>query len=299
MSTAAQGTLRPMPELVSVVIPARDAALVLPGQLEALSRQEYPGAWEVVVADNGSADGTADAAREWRPELPELRVVDAFARKGINHARNVGAAAARGDFLVFCDADDAATPGWLRAMAQASRTADLVGGYPEYFAVHNRQACSWRRPQPRDRLPEMMGYLPYAVGATLGVRTEVLRALGGFNEGYAGGGDDVEFCWRAQLASYALVFAPDAVMRYRVREQLWQAARQAYGYGRADPRLMRDFRAHGLPPASTRSALRAWYRIARRLPEAISPERSGSWWHGAAWRAGRLVGSVRHRVRCL
>jgi glycosyltransferase involved in cell wall biosynthesis len=299
MNPASRRPPRPAPELVSVVIPARNAALVLPGQLAALCEQDYPGAWEVVVADNGSTDNTAAVAVQWRHKLPELRVTDACARKGVNHARNVGAAAARGDFLVFCDADDAATPGWLRAMVQPARTADLVGGYAEHYAVHHQRACSWRTPQPRDRLPEIMNYLPYAVGASLGVRSEVLHSLGGFNEDYTTGGDDVEFSWRAQLASYTVAFAPDAVMRYRVRERVLSVARQGFGYGQGDAQLMRDFRAHGLPPVTATSAATSWYRLVRRLPEIVSPDNYGRWWHGAAWRAGRLVGSIRYRVPCL
>ncbi len=288
------------PELVSVVIPALNAAPVLPDQLTALAGQDYTGPWEVVVADNGSTDGTAAVALRWQHRLPGLRVVDAAARKGINHARNAGAAAARGDYLVFCDADDAATPGWLRAMTAAAREADLVGGYPEPYAVGHHRACSWRAPiHPPDRLPEKMGFLPVALGATLGVRAEVLRALGGFNEEYAGGGDEVEFCWRAQLASYTIDFAPDAVMRYRVREQARAVARQGFGYGRGDALLMRDFRTHGLPPVTVLTAARTWYRLARRIPEIASPELYGRWWFDAAWRAGRLVGSIHHRVFCL
>src|SRR6185437_13068019 len=47
------------PRLVSVVIPARNAAAVIAGQFEGLSRQEYRGAWELIVADNASTDDTA------------------------------------------------------------------------------------------------------------------------------------------------------------------------------------------------------------------------------------------------
>jgi glycosyltransferase involved in cell wall biosynthesis len=147
--------------------------------LAALCRQDRPGAWEVVVADNGSTDDTAAVALQWQHKLPELRVADTSARRGVNYARNVGAAAARGDFLVFCDADDAATPGWLRAMAAVSCSADLVGGYLEPYAVQHHRACSWRPPKPRDRLPEKMGYLPYTLGATLGVRPGSAGSGGG------------------------------------------------------------------------------------------------------------------------
>src|SRR5216683_443867 len=266
-SRSGTGVPPAFPGLVSVVLPARNAASVIAGQLEGLSRQEYPGAWEVVIADNASTDDTAGVAAGWVSRLPRLRVVSAAARQGINHARNVGARAARGDFIVFCDADDVATPGWLHAMADAARGADIVGGHTDYAALNTPRARSWRPSVRKDRLPDVFGFLPYAVGASLGVRTAVFQALGGFNEEYARGGDDVEFCWRAQLASYTLGHAPDAVMLYRLRDRLWPLARQGYGYGRSDAHLYRDFRAAGLPPLRAGAGFRSWGRLIRRLPE--------------------------------
>ncbi|MGX4735985.1 glycosyltransferase family 2 protein [Kitasatospora griseola] len=289
----------PAPELLSVIIPARDAATLLPGQLAALSRQDHTGSWEVIVADNGSTDETAATALRWADRLPGLRVVAASARPGINHARNIGAVTARGDVLVFCDADDTATPGWLRAMARAAGTAHLVGGYPAPYTTANHHARSWRTPQPRDRLPVALDYLPFAMGCSLGVRTNVYHALGGFDEGYAGGGDEVEFCWRALLADYTLAYAPDAVMRYRLRERLGPLVRQAYGYGVGNARLMRDFRIHGLPAVAPAEAARTWLRLLRRLPELADREQAGRWCFDTAFRVGRLNGSIRYRVPCL
>jgi glycosyltransferase involved in cell wall biosynthesis len=289
----------PSPGLVSVVIPARNAAAVIGSQLEALSRQDYPGAWEVIIADNASSDDTAHVAASWASMLPGLHVVCAASRRGINHARNVGARAARGDIVVFCDADDVATPFWLRGMVDAARSADIVGGRTDYAALNSAHARAWRPPVPEDRLPDVFGFLPYATGASLGVRTEVLQTLGGFNEEYAGGGDDVEFCWRAQLASYTIGHAPDAVMLYRLRDRLWPLAKQGYGYGKSDAHLYRDFLPQGLPPLGARAAIGSWIRLFRRLPELASRDRAGSWIYGAAWRCGRLMGSLRYRVLCL
>src|SRR5688500_9296124 len=97
----------------SVVVPVRDGAATIGEQLAALAQQDFPGSWEVVVADNGSRDGTADVVRSFRDRLPGLRLVDASARPGASHARNAGAAAATGEVLAFCDADDVVDPGWL------------------------------------------------------------------------------------------------------------------------------------------------------------------------------------------
>lgn len=293
-----QADRKPFPTLVSVIIPVRNGAAVLPGQLKALANQDYDGAWEVVVVDNDSHDATADVALAWKTKMPQLRVITAR-RHGVNHARNAGATAARGDVLLFCDADDVATPSWLRAMASAACTADIVGGYLDYDTLNSPRARSSRMPNPRDRLPVVYEFLPYAVGACFGVRTDVFTALGGFNEAYVGcGAEDVEFCWRAQLASYSLGYAGDAVMQYRLRDRLWPMARQNFCYGQGAARLFRDFRAHGSIPGNTRQAVEHWQWLVRHLWHLSSTDRAAWWISHFAWHLGRLVGSIKHRVWC-
>jgi GT2 family glycosyltransferase len=282
------------PTLVSIVVPARNVATVIGNQLAALSAQNYTGDWEVIVSDNGSTDGTTKAAACWAGRLPELRTVWAGTRLGVSHARNVGARAARGNFIIFCDADDMATPGWLRAMVASARTADVVGGRLNHTTLNPAPVGLWR--DFGTALPIALDFLPYAVGASLGVHTEVLSALGGFNEDYRGGGDDVEFSWRAQLAGYTLGFASDAVMCYRHREGLYPLAKQAYGHGRAAVLLYRDFRPHGIASFDTRTIVRKWIALACGLPEIFDRDRVGDWVFRAGWRCGRLMGSLRYRV---
>jgi glycosyltransferase involved in cell wall biosynthesis len=90
--------------VISVVVPVRDGAGVLAGQLGALAAQEVPEPWEVVIADNGSRDRLSEVVAARRASVPGPRVVDASGRSGVNHARNAGARAARGDRILFCDA---------------------------------------------------------------------------------------------------------------------------------------------------------------------------------------------------
>ena len=63
--------------MLSVVVPVLDAEDVVSGQLEALASQEWSRPWEVVVADNGSTDGTIAVIERYRARLPAVRVVDA------------------------------------------------------------------------------------------------------------------------------------------------------------------------------------------------------------------------------
>jgi GT2 family glycosyltransferase len=288
----------PAPQ-VTVVLPVRDVAPTVAEQLAALAAQDFAGRWEVVVADNGSCDGTVDVVRAWADRLPELRIVDAHGRAGVSHARNVGAAAARAELLAICDGDDVVDPGWLTAVVAASATCDLVAGRLDDDALNPPTVRAWRPAHPADGATVIRGFLPYATGANCAVWKRVVEDLGGWNEDYVAAGNDVEFSWRAQLRGYRLAFAPDAVVRYRYRSDLRSWARQAYHGGRASARLVADFRAHGLEPVPLRRVARNWLRLVVRAPRLLRPGPRG-WWVGeAAGALGRIVGSVERRVVAL
>ena len=286
-----------MPRLVSVIIPVHNAEALLPLQLGALERQTYSGAWELVVADNGSTDKSVDAAKAWIGKVPDMRIVDASTRPGVNCARNTGAQAARGDFLLYCDADDEASPQWLEAMAKAAPSFDLVGGRVDPAALNDPVTLAWRWPHPQDRLNTALGFLPYSEGCTFGIWTDVLRDLGGWDEGYDRGGDEIELCWRAQLSGYSIGYAIDGVMRYRHRKRLGAMTRQIYRYGMGDTRLYRDFRGRGVPPAGFRTHLREWKWLVSRASHLFkSRESRGEWICTAAYWAGRATGSIYYRA---
>jgi glycosyltransferase involved in cell wall biosynthesis len=109
---------------VSVIVPARDAASTLPRTLAALTGQDYPGEYEVIVVDDGSRDATAQAARAPGPPV----IVVQQPQLGPAAARNRGVATARARRLAFCDADVFPGPGWLAAGVAALDGADLVQG---------------------------------------------------------------------------------------------------------------------------------------------------------------------------
>ncbi|NJN88072.1 MAG: glycosyltransferase family 2 protein, partial [Leptolyngbyaceae cyanobacterium SL_7_1] len=102
---------------LTVVIPCYNAAGTIAIQLEALARQEFSQPWELIVADNGSTDGTQAIAEKYADQFTHFRLVDASAQRGAAHGRNVGVSVAQSDAIVFCDADDEVAPGWLSAMA--------------------------------------------------------------------------------------------------------------------------------------------------------------------------------------
>ena len=289
--------LRPLPS-VSIVVPAFNEADHLAGQLRALAAQDYEGEVEVLVADNGSTDGTPDVARRvGAEELPTLRVIDASERPGPSVARNAGVRAASGDVVLFCDADDVAEPGWVRAMVAALETSPLVGGRLEAERLNDPRLLAWRSPPAQPHLPRAEGYLPFAMGSNMGVRADVLRKLGGFDEELDRSGEEPELCWRAQLAGEALGFAPDAVVHYRLRPGLRALLRQRRNWGMGSVDLYLRFRLHGMPRSSVAAAVRRWVELLLAAPLAVtSSERRGRWAGRVAYRYGRVRASIEHRV---
>jgi glycosyltransferase involved in cell wall biosynthesis len=282
------------PRRVSVVVCVLNAERWLGEQLEALAAQTYDGDWELLLVDNGCTDRSMEIAAGWRQRLPRLRVVDARERRSLNHARNAGAAAAAGDFLAYCDADDVVAPTWLAALVAAAPRADIVGGTFDLEALNPPLAQAWRPDEPPVRLPDDQGFLPYANGGNCGIWTEVARSVR-WDDDFEFGHSETEFCWRAQLAGHTLAFAPDAVVRLRYRRELRDLVRQYFGYGRATPLLYSRFRELGMARDND-EALWWWRWLARRWRHLLDPEARGRWLKMAALRCGRLRGSLAARV---
>jgi glycosyltransferase involved in cell wall biosynthesis len=249
-----------------------------------------------VIVDNGCTDGTLAVVERWRERLPPLRVADATARKGINHARNVGVAAARGDFLAFCDADDVATTGWLEALAQAAISADIVDGVVDLVTLDRQALLPLPPGGTYGGLTLEHGFLPGVCGGNCGMWRSVAEELG-WNEAFAFGSSDIEFSWRAALGSYRMEVAPEALVHKRPRRRLRELTRQWWVYGESDAQLYRHFRHLGMPKQGTGTALVGWGWLARHSLNLVSsPTRRAFWVTQAARRAGRIRGSIRYRV---
>ncbi len=278
-------------------MPALDAADTIGAQLEGLAAQDYERDWEVLVADNGSSDGTVDLAQSKLVALPGGRLIDASEEgRGPNFARNAGARVAEGDFLAFCDADDVATPGWLSALVEKARASDVVAGRLETQSLNEPVVVEWNDSLRWDERQPALRFLPIVSTANCGIWAHVFDALGGFREELTRG-EDKELAWRAQLNGHRVAKAPDAVIAYRYRTSVRASARQHFGYGLAYPALYRLYRGAGFPRPSLRRALRVWAWLILVLPSALWSNRvRGRWAMMAAQSAGRLLGSIRHRV---
>jgi GT2 family glycosyltransferase len=285
---------------LSVILPSHNGARTIGGQLEALARQQWSGEWELVFVDNRSTDGTRALVEGYRDRLPSLSVISAGEKSGISYALNRGVEAARGTSVVICNDDDEVAPGWLAAMGDALREHEVVAGSLEQERLNQDWMIGVRGRPQSDGLPEwgLLPYFPFAFGATIGVRRSLHDAIGGFDEDLALAAEDMDYCWRLQLAGAEIRFVPEAVTHYRMRSDLRGLWGQAYNYGVGNVLVYKKHRALGLAPAPHpwRRGLRAWLGLGKRLLLAWSKPRFALFvWH-LGLRTGMLRASVEHRV---
>ncbi len=283
---------------LSVVIPCYNAAATLGEQLEALARQNWSGEWEVIVADNGSTDDSRGIAARYAERLP-LRIVDASARRGAGFAYAAGAAAATGDALLFCDADDVVGEGWLAAMAAALAVHDFVAAACDMEKLNEPWVRATRANTQKTGLQQYHypPFLPHAGGSTLGVKRALFEAIGGFDQSLQL--LDTDLCWRLQLAGVHLHFVPEAVVHVRLRTSLRAIFRQALAWGEGNVALYRKYRPLGMPPLGRWAWIPGWWALIRGI--ALWRTRGGRarWVWQCGWRLGRLRGSLRYRVWAL
>ena len=176
--------------LVSIVIPAFNEEKYLPGTLRAALKacavfDQAGWASEIVVCDNNSTDQTASVARASGVQV----VFESFNQ--IAASRNAGGNAARGDWLVFVDADTQVTPMLFREMMRAMTRDDcLGGGCPVTF-----DSGPWLARQTVIIWNTIGRVMRWAAGSFLFCRASAFRELGGFSQDWFAA-EEVEYCIR-------------------------------------------------------------------------------------------------------
>jgi len=223
---------------VSVVIPCRNGGDTLARQLRALTQQVTSFSFEVVVADNGSTDHTVDVAESFGAIV---RVVDASRAAGINIARNDGVRGSYGELVLLCDSDDEVQQGWIQAYAQEYRRGAycMAGPFDRVddsgIWLESVDALQVHRATRRR----------YPIGANCAFSRSAFDEIGGFDERFAGGADEIDFFWRAEDNGYPLLYVPAARINYYMRADVRSRLRQHMNFGKGNMRLDRKYLSPG------------------------------------------------------
>lgn len=157
--------------LVSVVIPTRNRPHLLPRAIASMLAQDYT-RLEVIIVDDGSGPSTAAAIQKAAAADSRVRGLRHKASRGVAAARNAGAAAARGEYLLFDDDDCRGEPDRVRKLVEAL-AANPHAGYTYGLARHIETTGA-------TTIQGTQG--PWAIGTPAAlIRSEVFRAAGGFD----------------------------------------------------------------------------------------------------------------------
>ncbi|MCE3267029.1 MAG: glycosyl transferase, family 2 [Solirubrobacterales bacterium] len=223
---------------VSVVVCAHNGAGTLRWCLDGLRNLDYPD-YEVIVVDDGSADSTAEIARECG--FPAISTPSL----GLSSARNTGLEAASGEIVAYIDCDARPDRDWLRYLAAAFRASDHAGvGGPNVPPPDGWVAdCVANAPGGPVHVLLSDREAEHIPGCNMAFRRQRLIDVGGFDPRFRAAGDDVDVCWRLQERGETLGFSAGAVVGHRARDSVRAYWRQQIGYGRAEALLERKWPA--------------------------------------------------------
>jgi GT2 family glycosyltransferase len=218
----------PIPS-VSIVIPCHDGLQRTSACLSSL-RGTLP-RWfrgEIIVVDDASSDGTAEHLEEICLADPRIRVLRNDPNLGFLASCNVGAQAAKGEFLLFLNNDTVLLPGWLAPLLRTFSDfsdAGVVGGKLLFedgalqeagalvFADASAAKIGYRDPDVEAPLYQYVRDVDYVSGAFLMTPRRLFRELGGLDSRYCFGYyDDGDYCFSVRGAGRRVYYQPESVI---------------------------------------------------------------------------------------
>ena len=180
---------------------------------------------ELLVVDNGSADGSVELVRE---HFPNVRLVELQRNEGFAGGLAKGIEGARGEWVAVFNNDTTVEPDALAVMLAAGESSPAVGSVAAQMRFADRRDVLNSAGFELDRLgiaaDRLVGqrvsdhqeHEPYEVfGATGGAalfRSEMLTEVGGFDETFFAFFEDVDLAWRARAHGWRALYAPGAVV---------------------------------------------------------------------------------------
>jgi GT2 family glycosyltransferase len=238
--------------------------------IEALSELDAQPGDELILVDNAGVVSAGDVP-------PEITVINASGEHSPAYARNIGAARARNDWILFLDADTHPLPGLLGAFWTAELAENVGAVAGQIVPARGRATLSARYGAARSFLSQETHrehpYRPRAAAANLLVRRAAFEELGGFYEGVRAA-EDTDFTWRLQEAGWHLEWQSQARVEHRYRSRLRDLRRQWRGYAAGRAWLARRYEGFVPEPALRRGVRRAAARLRNRR-RAVDPAARG------------------------
>ena len=214
----------PSVPLVSVIVCSYNGAKTLAGCLDSLGTINYP-SYEVILVDDGSTDNTAEIAGRF----PNIRYIHQT-NHGLSHARNTGAAAAKGEVFAYTDSDCMADPDWLYYLMNTLLSGAYAGvGGPNVSPPARNwiQACVAAAPGGPSHVLLTDTVAEHIPGCNMAFYRWAFESVGGFDAEYHKAGDDVDFCWRLQQEGHVIAFSPTAIVWHHRRFTLTRLSQTA------------------------------------------------------------------------
>ncbi len=214
---------------VSIITPLFNRLDLTRACLESLRRTLDGWDYEWILIDDGSTDGTREFLRMLAAEDPRVRVVLNDAPRGYAANNNHGARIARAPLLCLLNNDTVLLPGWLEPMARLARLLQDVAcvgnvqrepgsGLVDHAGIYFNLAGEAQHAARNEPTPPRADYLewPAVTAACCVIRRKIFLKLGGFDEAFHNGSEDVDFCLRAQTRGFRHFVANRSVIYHYV-----------------------------------------------------------------------------------
>ena len=211
---------------ISVIIPTFNSAKELTKCLESFKTQSISNEnFEVIVVDDGSNDGTKDAAAKYPVKYIYQQ------NRGPAAARNNGANQAQGEIILFTDADCEPQPNWIEEMIKPLDNPQVVGVKGVYKTRQKELVARLVQIEYEHKYERMkkFKYIDFIDTYSAGYRKDIFLKYNGFDERYPKASvEDQEFSFRLSHDGHKMVFNPDAVVFHKHSASLMGYLRKKY-----------------------------------------------------------------------
>jgi len=211
--------------LVSIIILNHNGKEFLKPCLDSVLVSTYQN-FEIIVVDNDSTDGSVVFLKDNYP-IDKVKIISENKNYGVPGGRNIGFKHSRGDYIIFLDNDAVVDKNWIEgflevfskdnriAAAQAKLLSmaernrfDHAGDFLTPFGFLVERSNGAKDIGQFDRVEDIFN----AKGAATMINSAVFKELGMYDDSYFMYLEETDFCWRAWLAGYRVVFAPKSVV---------------------------------------------------------------------------------------